>query len=64
MMKILFPIRIKSSLLLYTKKYVFHKLLNNLRNICFISHLINANEMQYIADIFVYHTCFPYSLPA
>ena len=49
MMKILFPIRIKSSLLLYTKKYVFHKLLNNLRNICFISHLINANE-KYMDD--------------
>ena len=48
-MKILFPIRIKSSLLLYTKQYVFNMLLNNLRNICFISHLINTNE-KYMDD--------------
>ena len=44
MMKILFPIRIKSCILINSKKYVFYLLTNKIKNICFISHLIELNE--------------------
>ena len=48
MMKIIFPIRIKSIILFYIKKYVFFILINKMKSICFISHLIMINDKNII----------------
>ena len=44
MMKILFPIRIKTNIIKNVKKDTFYSLMNNLKMLTFISHIMNINN--------------------